>query len=227
MRQNKQAGMTLIELTVVLLVLVALAGLAIPYVSGTSRKALCDATDVSMANIKRVIMERYYLDTLGYAPKDSKDLDDYTDYSLDYLFTKPGEWSVFDPDSQVGWRGPYLQGGLVLDASDISSLQSNFKSTTYVNKALATSQKVVLDGWGRPFILQVPAVADCKTLLGLSDNPEKGYCARLVSAGFGSGIGMGNADLETKITEHRKGGDRILYLNAPTPAVDINPSCAD
>jgi len=48
--------MTLIELRVVMLILIALAGLALPYVSGTTSKALCDATNVSMANIKKVIM---------------------------------------------------------------------------------------------------------------------------------------------------------------------------
>ena len=42
---KKQCGVTLLELTVVLLILIALAGLAVPYVGGTAGKALCDADD--------------------------------------------------------------------------------------------------------------------------------------------------------------------------------------
>ena len=224
MRQNKQAGMTLIELTVVLLVLVALAGLAIPYVSGTSRKALCDATDVSMANIKRVIMEGYYLDTLGNYPVSKSGGTIGSDYSLSYLFDQSG-WAGFDLDSQVGWRGPYLQGGMTLNAAD---LQGNFKNLTYVNKKLDDGVQVaVLDGWGRPFVIQVVSNADCTDASKWNITTTEAYCARLVSAGFGSGVGVGKADLETTKEGRLVGDDRMLYLNVPTPAVDINPSCAD
>ena len=66
---KQQTGVTLLELTVVLLVLVALAGVAIPYLGGTSSTALCNATDVTMQNVKKAIMERYYLDTLGFAKR--------------------------------------------------------------------------------------------------------------------------------------------------------------
>jgi len=221
----KQKGMTLIELTVVLLILVALAGLALPYVSGTSRKALCDATDVSMMNIKQVIMQRYYLDTLGNLPKDTKDLTDFADYSLDYLFKKPSEWSPFDLDSQVGWRGPYLQGGMLLGATDVSSLHSSFKSTTFVNKVLANGQTVALDSWGRPFVIQVVSKANCSSNWGITTNELQ--CARLVSAGSDSGLGLGEGSIATDITAHKSGGDRVRYINVPTPALDINTPCGE
>ncbi len=231
MKGNNQKGVTLLELTVVLLILIALAGLAIPYIGGTSRKVLCDATDVSMANIKKAIMDRYYLDTLGYFPKDTKDKTDLTDYSLEYLMTKPTEWSVFDPDSQVGWRGPYVQGGMVLDSTNEGVLLANFKSLTYTNKVLADGQTIILDSWGRPMILQVTTCSNWDI------TAVSGDCARLVSAGFGGGISLANGDIDTQILDdsgtatvqeqHRQNDDRILYLNAPTPAVDINPSCGD
>jgi prepilin-type N-terminal cleavage/methylation domain-containing protein len=228
----KQKGMTLIELTVVLLILVALAGLMLPYISGTSRKALCDATDISMMNIKQVIMERYYLDTLGNFPASKGG----SDYSLNYLFTAGG-WGAFDLDSQVGWNGPYLQGGLVIDASMISNLSSNFKNTKFTKETFSAGKSIVMDAWGRPIILQIPAVAECKVIFSLASNPTEGYCARLVSAGVGSGLGIGAGDIDTHITDdasttsivegHLMGDDRILYLNAPTPAEDINKSCSD
>lgn len=49
-------GVTLIELTVVLLVLVALAGLTLPMYTNTPRYAQCVATDATMANIRDAIM---------------------------------------------------------------------------------------------------------------------------------------------------------------------------
>jgi len=216
----KQKGMTLIELTVVLLILVALAGLALPYVSGTSRKALCDATDVSMMNIKQVIMQRYYLDTLGSFPVSKGN----GDYSLNYLFVNGG-WGAFDLDSQIGWRGPYLQGGMLLGATDVSSLHSSFKSTTFVNKVLANGQTVALDSWGRPFVIQVVSKANCSSNWGITTNELQ--CARLVSAGSDSGLGLGEGSIATDITAHKSGGDRVRYINVPTPVLDINTPCGE
>lgn len=225
--------MTLIELTVVLLILIALAGLALPYVSGTSSKALCNATDVSMANIKKAIMDRYYLDTLGKFPATKGG----SDYSLHYLMTSGG-WQNFDPDSQVGWRGPYLQGAITLDATDISNLDSSFKDISaapnhHVNKDFVASDFTVFDGWGRPIILQV--TDDCDDWDVDVPSMSGQQCARLVSAGPFGGLGLGNAGIDTQIIDnaatltveeqHRQNDDRILYLNAPTPAQDINPSC--
>jgi len=222
----KQKGMTLIELTVVLLILVALAGLALPYVSGTSRKALCDATDVSMMNIKQVIMQRYYLDTLGAFPVDKGN----TDYSLHYLFSKGDgtgtDWSNFDLDSQVGWNGPYLQNGMILDAINLGQLDSSFTNAGdgHVNRAFAENDNIVLDAWGRPFVLQVDSVTSgaCTNWGG---NTTDVHCARLVSAGFGSGVGMGNGSIETLLTGTQANDDRILYLNVPRPVGDSNRIC--
>jgi len=231
MRQNKQAGMTLIELTVVLLVLVALAGLAIPYVSGTSRKALCDATDVSMANIKRVIMEGYYLDTLGHYPQDLSVLSANTGsekYQLHFLFSKTSlggrVHKSFDPDSAIGWRtGGYLQDAQVLGA-DLTT--GRYDNATYTEPFLS-GHHVVMDAWGRPFVIQVVGEAVCTDSTKWNMDTTETVCARIVSAGAGSGLGEGKAQLDTKITGKPANDDRVLYLNVSTPSADINPSCAD
>lgn len=245
MKKQTQSGMTLVELTVVLLILIALAGLVVPYMGGTSSKVLCDATDLTMQNIKKAIMNGYYLDTLGKFPQD---LDGLTansppKYNLHYLFSKnsldanPRIHKTFDPDSATGWRdGGYLQGGLLLNSANpvykASSLNSSFTDALlgFVNDALADGHVIVLDGWGRPIILQVPTVSDCQNNIIPSSPPQEGYCARLVSAGSGVGLGINEAGIGTPLTSSRPAtayaaNDRILYLNAPTPAADINPSC--
>lgn len=236
MKKQTQSGITLIELTVVLLILIALAGLVVPYMGGTSSKALCDATDLSMQNIKKAIMNGYYLDTLGKFPQDLNMLTSNPlgpKYNLHYLYSdrnidgsqihKP-----FDPDSATGWRDDgYLQGGISLDSANpvykASNLSTTFTDATFVHDALADGHVIVLDGWGRPIIIQFDSTHGI---------------ARLVSAGSGSGIGLMNeqgviqAHIESPIGDFSAGNkpatsdDRILYLNAPTPATDINPSCA-
>jgi type II secretory pathway pseudopilin PulG len=258
-KHTTQSGVTLIELTVVLLILIALAGLVVPYMGGTSSKALCDATDLSMQNIKKAIMgggsgAAFYLDTLGYYPKNTKAtiVDGMaTDFSLKYLLTKPNGWANYDSETSVGWRGPYLVANATLTPESVLALAPNLKSaesiyghaadtytvasgTPYVHQAFANKDSVINDAWGRPIIIQVPTVKDCKInilgLLSTDPDPKEGYCARLVSAGSGNGLGIGEADIGTTLTSTRPAtidaaDDRILYLNSPTPAADINPSC--
>jgi prepilin-type N-terminal cleavage/methylation domain-containing protein len=230
---KKQHGVTLIELTVVLLILVALAGLVSPYVGGTGQKAMCEATDVSMQNIKKVIMENYYVDTLGYYPKNSKDKNTMTDYNLTYLFQQPAGWNKYDSTTKVGWRSDYLQSGLQLSTGDVGKLNASFTDATatppspnteHINNDLAAGNVVLMDAWFRPIILQVPTISDCKTILGWTNDPEYGYCARLVSAGSGNGVGIENATIDTSLSQIRQQDDRILYLNT-TPSGEQNTPC--
>lgn len=224
-----QKGMTLIELTVVLLILIALAGLALPYVSGTSSKALCDATDVSMANIKKAIMNGYYLDMLGRFPQDLDSLTPSTGserYNLHFLFSKSSlgarTHKSFDPDSATGWRsGGYLQGSIMLD----SDMTGNFGNATYT-EPLKQNHLVAIDSWGRPFTIQIDSQAS-GTCTNWGITTTENFCARLVSAGRGSGLGLTNADIDTTIAGHKQNDDRLLYLNVPTPATDINITCGD
>jgi len=200
---TKQVGMTLIELTVVLLILVALAGLAIPYVSGVSRASLCKATDVSMDNIKRAIMDGFYMDTLGYFPKNTKTAA-ATDFNLTYLFEKSTNFTAFNPSTGIGWRGAYLTTGIRLNNITIgSTFIDSGNANSHVHDNLTDNHFAPLDSWGNPIIIQ------------RYDDANKGF--RLVSAGF-------NGELETKITDPGIGGDdRVLYINKPAP--EMSPSC--
>jgi len=225
----KQTGMTLLEITVVLLILVALAGLAIPYVGGTSRQALCNATDVSMVNIKKAIMEGYYQDMVGRFPQDLDGLAINTPpkYNLHYLFSKssldatPRVHQAFSPVTLTGWReGGYLQGGITLSAD----LTGNFANVNYTDP-LKAGHTVAMDSWGRPFVIQVLKDANTSCSVTWNVEPVYGYCARLVSAGSGNGLGLGQGDIDTKITQTRQADDRVLYLTSATPAGQANDVC--
>ncbi|MDT8427048.1 MAG: hypothetical protein RQ733_13850 [Methyloprofundus sp.] len=193
----KQLGMTLIELSVVLLILIALAGLAVPYVSGISSTSLCKATDITLSHTKKAIMEGFYIDTLGYFPKATKSTT--ADFNLTYLLDDSAAvWGTFNPETRLGWHGPYLDLARKLTPSDLTS---TFTDTNFVHVALTISDYGVFDGWNHPIILQKHSTDDF----------------RLVSAGF-------NGDLETKITDSAIGGDdRVLYVNKPSPVT--NSSC--
>jgi prepilin-type N-terminal cleavage/methylation domain-containing protein len=252
---KKQQGMTLLELTVVLLILLALAGLAIPYVGGTSGEAMCKTNDVSMVNIKKAIMNGYYIDTLGKFPQD---LDGLTpnptfadrDYNLHYLFSDTNFYAAsgdkrvhksFNPNTQTGWRaGGYLQNGSHVDkslADEWKNLVMNGHTVIY--KDLDSDNLIddneiyisILDAWGRPFVLQVIQRDSSYECWGV--NTTEKVCARILSAGKEDGLGMFASASEDGVWFETTTGnkpansdDRILYLNIPTPAGDVNEDCS-
>ena len=235
--KDLEKGMTLIELTVILLILIGLAGLVLPYVSGTNRMALCQTTDATMQGIKEAIMgggagSGFYGDTLGYYPKDTKN-NDLTNVSLAYLFTQPNGFNAYNPKTAVGWRGPYLFSGGGKAATGLSASFTNDVSDNdgYVHLAInAGDGNQVLDSWGRPIVLQIPL--DSNNVYA----PDFDY-ARLVSAGPGSGLQPGDASITTKIQydgsvvnppdASDREDDRVLYLKMPDPLSGGNAPCVN
>ena len=210
-----QRGLTLLELSVVLLVLIALAGLMVPYIGGTGQMAMCRATDATMQAVKAAIMggsagPGYYADTLGYYPKASRD-DNLANINLTYLLQQPGGFEAYNPKTAVGWRGPYLQTGGVAPAS----LDAGFTDTSEgkVHQAIGGNNPQVLDAWGKPIVLQIPIDTN-------DSNKPNFHYARLVSAGR-------NGSLDTAIAYNSSSGnppdasdrndDRVLYLRMLDP----------
>jgi hypothetical protein len=224
LKKTFEKGMTLLEITVVLLVLVALAGLLVPYVAGTGQMAMCRATDATLQAVKRAIMggpdgPGFYGDLLGQYPRDKyfpegynltylwvrdNGLDDDGDgnnSSTNSILDPDEEWQPFNLKTAVGWRGPYLQNGRIppagLHGSFSSALNPNDNSTfsSKVHQSVTTTAQV-MDAWNRPIVLQVPCE---KSSASATSCTLKYDYARLVSAGPGSGIKPSDASIDTKI----------------------------
>jgi len=86
----RQAGMTLIELTVVLLVLIGLAGLMIPYVGGFISKTHDSTGADSLAELAKS-MQQYQVQFQGYPD----DMDSLIDSSAGAIFSKMMDSDLF------------------------------------------------------------------------------------------------------------------------------------
>ncbi|GAB4358265.1 MAG: hypothetical protein Kow0060_12170 [Methylohalobius crimeensis] len=156
-------GFTLLELTVVLLVLIALAAVVLPYTQGTVSQAACQATDATMAAVRDAIMGSaagpgYYSDIRNHLPyyRDGSGNEDCHDdtatggdphYHLHFLVNAstfdsanpkslcPGWLGQFKPRLALGWRGPYLQGGggKLVDPTKLNSSFSKVASNPPTN----------------------------------------------------------------------------------------------
>src|SRR5262245_26929898 len=114
----RRAGLTLIEVLVVLAILVAIATLAVPMLADISYESIDATTKISLQNLRDAILGRYYNDMRGVPiPRHDVmggatsivDNDTGIPNSLADLVIKPDGAPDFDPVSKLGWRGPYVQ----------------------------------------------------------------------------------------------------------------------
>lgn len=132
-----EAGFTLVELIVVILVLGIVAGVAIPRLGGLSDSAKTNATKEEMRRLKVSI-----LGTMGRdgTPRGGFEIDvgNPPDLLSD-LVIKPGSLSVWNSFTSQGWNGPYI------DSAGGSYLKDSWDST-YVYDAAARTVKSVGSG---------------------------------------------------------------------------------
>lgn len=118
-RPRKAGGFTLIELTIIILILGVIAGVAIPRFGGMSEAARTTATQEEMRRLKTAIVGTvgsdgvprggYELD-VGHAPNRLRD-----------LVTKPDSVNAWNRFIDRGWNGPYVdsaEGSYLTDAWD-------------------------------------------------------------------------------------------------------------
>ncbi len=220
----RQRGMTLLELAVVMLVLVALAGLTIPYIGNTGQAAACQITDATLAAVRDAIMGTGvapgYLSDVGSLPLGIND-----------LFTQPVSINAFNPVTRRGWHGPYIQNGVLVKADRVvvgppngDLVDHNFTSLASSNVAVAAGDTVAVDGYkyANPVVFQFPC----------SDANGDGRCGnaadiplpdriRLVSAGPDGVLNT----LLTDATAAGRNDDRVLFLKIADPGG--NQPCND
>lgn len=93
-RQGLQAGFTLVELLLVLVILALIAGLVLPRIINTAEGAKVRAAASQISRLSMSV-ETFYLDT-GRTPESLEDL-------------------VTEPANVQGWNGPYVKDSLLQD----------------------------------------------------------------------------------------------------------------
>jgi hypothetical protein len=164
----------LIELLVVLMVLIAVAGIVIPNVTdlrigsfGSQRKTPAEiVTETTLLRVRAAIMGG---ETMPGLWQDLGGREAELPQTIAELFAPPAGWTdSFDPNTRLGWRGPYIQPNGAQLGLELAGLG-------YGN----ATDPAILDGWGRPIVIQDPGTLQIRLLsagadadLGTSDDIE-------------------------------------------------------
>jgi len=202
-------------LLVVLAVLVALAGLVVPLLSPSNVGADSDGdgqTETAQAVTTETSLTRLR-DVLAGTPQRPGLRQDLAGVSADRwlqmrmadLFrsrTDPPDWSgvlpEFDPQTGLGWRGPYL-----LQSSGLYEVNVPAGFTADYG---ADGDRAIYDGWGRPIVVQWPSTSDPD-----KDRVRRG---RLVSAGENRVLETDPSVLDPDPTDPADVGDDLVVYFA-------------
>lgn len=192
--RRSAAGLTLLELLVVLLLLVAIAGTVIGLLPSAVATAERDATAVSLRRVRQAIVggegQPGYRGDLRALPATIAD-----------LLRKPALAKDFDPLTGLGWRGPYL-----LVSSGTYTVGPGGFTVAYG----VTGDPALLDAWGNPIVLQYPTTVPDYTA------DEKAKYVRLVSAGPDGVIDSPPSALTpADLTSALRDDDVVLFLEVP------------
>ncbi|MCL4207051.1 MAG: prepilin-type N-terminal cleavage/methylation domain-containing protein [Pirellulaceae bacterium] len=190
----KRRGLTLLELVVVLVILVALASLAVPLVGGLAEDSRHDVTRQSLIEIRNVIVNMYWDDMVDVVrgkvlPRPgaaglSAGRPDHP--QLRYLFVNPNSEDTirdFDPAYRRGWRGPYLMN---------TGVKFVALNASYIEEYGLADDPAVLDAWGNSIVIQ---------------NPGGTYDVRLVSAGPDGTLNIPHNKATVALDDADKGDD--------------------
>ncbi len=128
---------TLIELIVVLSILIALGGIMLPLYAEHFSSAASTVTQATLAEIRNAMLQ-YWHDT-KHVPLDgiTSVATESQRFEIAWLFANPvtgDTTNLFNPNSQIGWRGPYI--------------------TSSTADAIANGGPNLVDGWNQLLIVQ-------------------------------------------------------------------------
>jgi type II secretory pathway pseudopilin PulG len=171
-------GLTLIELIVVLTILIALAGLAVPLVGGNAERARGAATETTLQRLRDVILNRYLVDVSVRIPVEYP-IDGSTQTviappTIRALFQRPPDVAPYHPTTQLGWNGPYFLETGARFPSDPDAVARGFTEPLGL-----PGEPAVLDSWGNPIVIRPEWVEQ----LDADNNPVPVLFWKLVSAG--------------------------------------------
>ena len=146
---NKQNGLTLLELTIVLLIMMVLAGLVLPTFNEVPAYAQCTATKSTMKAIRDALLGDIagggYVDDMGSFPVSLNALLQ-SNYCSDRNYTNKKTcvaasetWQaedIFSPVTGRGWRGSYLQESTIITVDNLAATTSYLTSTAYTNSII-------------------------------------------------------------------------------------------
>ena len=159
----------------VLVVMVAIAGLIVPLVGETQDLAETQTTRASLERLRATILGASpgdgYLADCRRLPRRLADL--YTTPNDDAAYLPADMWT-FDPSTARGWRGPYVRDASGRYAVDVGA--------GFVAEYGADGDPCALDGWGRPIVLQFPTTGEASPARYLP-GAVAATNARLISAG--------------------------------------------
>lgn len=234
-----QVGITLIELSIVLMILIALSGVAIPMVGNTVGYAQCVATDATMNNIKSAIignqsMMGYYKDMGVYPIKKSTcNGTSACVGSLDWMVSNPLTLPNQDNQCRGGDSSPY---NICSISNSLCVLSEG--CYTVVNETAITFDVNRQRGWRGPYLSNTDSASSSTGLLDnfysarrqrqeikavhyLESNHDYYY---LVSAGPDGVLDI-TWDVNPVNTAFKFGDDRLLFINTPDPRVRDNVDC--
>ncbi|MEM1083159.1 MAG: hypothetical protein AAGI48_03485 [Verrucomicrobiota bacterium] len=197
----RSRGLTLIELLVVLIILIGIAGILVTTLTSGARITGADGIQRTDNEIVTVAtMESVREAMIGNAVGVSgyrQDVGQLPSRLAALVQNVDGE-SVYDPAIKRGWRGPYIvdNGSRYENYVDVAS--DNFDDDDGFPYG-AVGDAVILDGWGKPLLLQEPT----------SD------FARIVSAGENRVL---ETDPATALDANR-GDDLVLFLLTSDPTL--------
>lgn len=169
--KRHSAGLTLIELLVVLMVLIAVAGIVLPNVTDLRFEFAGERKSVSQIATEKTLIEvrGAILGTDGKKGlwRDLGEREADLPQDIAELFVPRVGWPTdFDPNTRLGWRGPYVMDSGARDGAN---------------------DPAILDGWGRPIVIQAPSALTIRLVSagadGILDTPPATAMPTLAACG--------------------------------------------